>query len=514
MSQQQRRACPAIPAGGGVAPQCRSLKLPRKDVESKHLANVGLKEVGRDKSPREERTASICAMDGKSQIPKNSNGDQNEAGCSFNSRLVARGLHEEDASEATDSSNERGEIVNKHGSGMETTGADANKRGEELQEERVSSSAMADPSSAPAPSTGTTKRHVQDSENGDETNDHKAYGNREDQNLPRRAKSLKTGERVHSSANDSSSYVAPEVGGPAVESGNKAHISTTQQKGCTHQFAPPVLDIETALSVLIPDNQREEKEMLTVSAKHAKQEPNGGGDGTGACPLIPQSWVHFRVGHCGDAAALSSFFGRSSRQQAVQFSGEAGVTSKAQPPDPQSHAKDDAKTEEGSDTAERHDSSDDIYSELELRLSEGFGDEQTPPAFHAILAEVHTECGRKNHFNRCGELHNGDAEQNKRNDTNTRVKPTLEVHKRLGGAAVVSLEWDAWSSSRVLRVDALRVISDHNKDGKDFDAREIDCFGGLLRRRLLLRLSALGLATGCEALQLPPTEEVEDSRCT
>lgn len=108
---------------------------------------------------------------------------------------------------------------------------------------------------------------------------------------------------------------------------------------------------------------------------------------------------------------------------------------------------------------------------MEQGLANGFGDEWTPPAFHAVLAEIY---GGRADLGPDAATGGGEVGRS-----------------GLGGAAIVTLDWNAGRSERVLRVERMRV-----------DETRCGVFADLVARRLVLRLSMLGLATGCGALHL------------
>ena len=219
-------------------------------------------------------------------------------------------------------------------------------------------------------------------------------------------------------------------------------------------FPSVVLDMETAVAALFPDrDDGGETEALS----------NEDGEG-------PRLWVRFRAGHAGDASELANLCRRCASH------GEEG------PNDNSGHVIEEKSTTprqplwNAGAKSVMSSSEEEEENNLELRLSGGFGDEVTPPAFHAILAEIYKEEVKSS----CKE---GDI-------TGERV--TLK--KFLGGAAIISPEWDAELSERVLRAECVHIDQSRKLDPGCRD---------LLRRRLVLRLSTLGLATGCAALRLP-----------
>ena len=96
-------------------------------------------------------------------------------------------------------------------------------------------------------------------------------------------------------------------------------------------------------------------------------------------------------------------------------------------------------------------------------MAEGLGDEDTPPAIFALIADV-----------------------------TWKTEPEQQQHQGsvLGAAALISM---AWNESRVLNVEWLYV----SKDPK------LAKVANLLERRMWLRLSALALMTSCQTLVAP-----------
>eukprot|EP00566_Odontella_aurita_P009527 CAMPEP_0113554070 /NCGR_PEP_ID=MMETSP0015_2-20120614/15949_1 /TAXON_ID=2838 /ORGANISM="Odontella" /LENGTH=517 /DNA_ID=CAMNT_0000455179 /DNA_START=29 /DNA_END=1582 /DNA_ORIENTATION=+ /assembly_acc=CAM_ASM_000160 len=292
-----------------------------------------------------------------------------------------------------------------------------------------------------------------------------------------------------------------------------------------------VFDAETALSVLFPDRNVDNS---GGGASRGNRQTGGVGDEseevgegeddderefmTKSCDV----WVKFRAGHGGDASALASLCRLTSSAvgNGVRDGSAPSEDPSYGPPDgsdnsnpPQSEQRGCERSgikgecdEAGAAAAVGGDSDD--VTNLELRLASGFGDEQTPPAFHAILAEVHDYrgCGQGDQYapsstRRCRNLSIAESEEN--NDTQSirqegtaaaasTASESAAVRKFLGGAAISTLEWDADTSCRVLRVELLRLDERRCKEYRD-----------LLRRRLVLRLSAFALATGCAAMRMP-----------
>jgi hypothetical protein len=148
-------------------------------------------------------------------------------------------------------------------------------------------------------------------------------------------------------------------------------------------------------------------------------------------------WVTFRAGHTGDVSSLASLYRKSIIEPPCSPDKETSPEKKvASIPD---------------DTP------------LEVWLADGLGDEDTPPSFFALLAEISVE-------------------------DSPRVS-------QLGAAALLTLAWE--DSSRVLRVEWMYVDNETK-------------VASLLERRLWLRLSAISLLSSCELLVV--SKDISPSR--
>lgn len=193
-------------------------------------------------------------------------------------------------------------------------------------------------------------------------------------------------------------------------------------------------------------------------------------------------WVDFRVGHLGDAVSLALLF----------FSNKNRNRNNNPPssfPDNDINDKDNVKerlesngNNVGGDEANREilseSKAEEDCSELELKLTDGFGDEQNPPAFHAILAEVCSNSQEKE----------SQGEGKIKMGTEIKITSSEDCSKELCGAAIVTIDWDAQRNLRYLRVEEIKV-----------DTSKVPC-PNLVLRRLILSLSALALKTGCDGL--------------
>ena len=139
-------------------------------------------------------------------------------------------------------------------------------------------------------------------------------------------------------------------------------------------------------------------------------------------------YLLFRVGHGGDVSAIAAMYRKGIRS--VTTTTTTTTT--------------DAPDENKRQTADDGD-------ELELRLANGLGDEDTPPAVFALLAHLH---------------------QDDQPDASS-----------LAAVALLTVTWE--NQHRFLRVEWYQVDSSLEKSD-------------LVERRLMLRLSALALLTGSE----------------
>eukprot|EP00978_Attheya_sp_CCMP212_P028616 scaffold99334_cov56-Attheya_sp.AAC.3 len=221
----------------------------------------------------------------------------------------------------------------------------------------------------------------------------------------------------------------------------------------------PCLDIETALSVILPDHSSTIRSSNNHHNNQADHDKEWLSNDSAEDPK--RDYLRFRVGHAGDAAALATFY-NTATTAAVKTDVEEDT---------------DTTTPAAAATAANETTEEEAQASLlELRLADGFGDEQRPPAFYAILTHVCRDIMVDN---------NNDTSKTAIDET-TRI-----VEKELRGAAVVTLEWCSSQQERVLNVEFFHVAASHE-------------YSELIQRRLLLRLSALALATHCASLRLPP----------
>ena len=174
-----------------------------------------------------------------------------------------------------------------------------------------------------------------------------------------------------------------------------------------------IMDIETALSVCFSQKDTSKIKHCNCEWLHSTTNDN-------------QNWIQFRVAHAGDVSAITSLY-------------------RSIPDHPSQNTSDD----------------------LEWKLTNGLGDEQTPPSIYSILVDIHS------------------ASPN--NDTKT-IPETVE----LACAIFFNIEWN--STQRTLHVCEW-LVSHMLTNKKNLV---------LLKKRIIYRLSALALATGCSSLVLPP----------
>ncbi len=249
-------------------------------------------------------------------------------------------------------------------------------------------------------------------------------------------------------------------------------------------------------------------------------------------------WVEFRVGHLGDAVSLASFFStivkskdKSSSSLITEYrktnDNDDNYANEETEPSEQDLNKDIEKDTIDIDTKvhmnmtmnsgpsrelsilhEEKEIEEEVdCSQLELRLADGFGDEQNPPAFHAILAEVcrpDTAADQEKISETNKQEQDGDTSSDKETETDAQStspsSPSLspiatsdDITKELCGAAIITIDWDAHRNLRYLRVEELEV-----------DSSKVPS-PDLVLRRLVLSLSTLALKTGCDGLLMKET---------
>jgi len=325
--------------------------------------------------------------------------------------------------------------------------------------------------------------------------------------------------------------------------------------------------METALSFLIPDNEstidestpichvcnesESEVEFVSQHAALASNVPENENQETVAG--VSCCWITFRVGSAGDASQLASFCkneltATSCRKHDGNDDNKNNIStnfksmSKRRRHDCKrvlsADSNNNASFDEKNDDSSKHPAKSDGYVEqideelvskfqscdknnpdseieketdadLELRLTSGFGNEQIPPAFYAIIIDIYnSKCFGQGQPNDGPVARNENAEperlpkstfekcdSDEKKTSQSYCKPCCKVEKSLGAAAFVTLGWDDLHAARILQTEFFHV-----------DERKCKEYTEIVTRRLLLRLSALGLATGCSMLYLPDTQ--------
>ncbi len=300
------------------------------------------------------------------------------------------------------------------------------------------------------------------------------------------------------------------------------------------------MDLESAMANVYADTSSESGHTYTYygSQKQFEFEDQNG----------EICWVEFRVGHVGDAVSLASLFStivkkckakstsslikessscskyndydenedNYSKEEEIESNDDQqdldedveNNTGVDPDTDPNLHTNDistqelavlqeDKEHEEEEEDGEVEED----CSQLELRLADGFGDEQNPPAFHAILVEVcrlETITVTDHEQVTKGE---GGQDSEKKTETAAEVQSppspssspiatctSDDITKELCGAAIITIDWDAHRNLRCLRVEELEV-----------DSSKVPS-PDLVLRRLILSLSAIALKTGCDGL--------------
>jgi len=252
-----------------------------------------------------------------------------------------------------------------------------------------------------------------------------------------------------------------------------------------------IMDIETALSFSLPDTNIKSDQSCNNSERerlihYPHQNVNN------KVEQKEDVWLKFRLGNAGDASALAVISPKiiKRRRRADICNISSNTTTKRR-----RHSEDNMTStnrQSLNDEVEPSDRDATVMGEsggssesefesdvdMELRLASGFGDEHTPPAFYAIIAEVHQE----------------------RNQPATPKQPSIDDHTfaHISSAAIVTLEWESNSCMRILRAD---ILKEQNSK-----------YGELITRRLVLRLIRVGLSTGCGALHLREVSPVSQER--
>jgi hypothetical protein len=180
---------------------------------------------------------------------------------------------------------------------------------------------------------------------------------------------------------------------------------------------PKIWDMESAL-LYLTQGDTDEKELLS----NKRNAP----------------WVTFRVGHAGDASAIVNWY----RQSTLMDNPEPELEVIAPP-----------------ETNSDNDSHDETSrsSMLEVWLANGLGDEDNPPAVHALVAQVHEE------------------------------QDVDKVSTLMAGVVLFTHSWE--HGERVLRIPWI-----HFDSRVPFNARR------MLEQRTWLRISILSQMTACQSI--------------
>lgn len=203
---------------------------------------------------------------------------------------------------------------------------------------------------------------------------------------------------------------------------------TDRKTGRTKQGSPSdnrittVWDLESALLYLtrITESSNNEKEFLSKEDR--------------------STWVDFRVGHAGDASTIANWYQQSSLMESSELEVKINTVQEAD--------------EEADDSADAEPST--TSSMLEVWLADGLGDEDHPPAVHALLAQVHK-------------------------------KSEEEGGMTIGSVALLNLTWER--GERVLRVPWIQFDSTLSAD-----------LLKALEQRTWLRISLLAKMTSCQSI--------------
>ena len=262
------------------------------------------------------------------------------------------------------------------------------------------------------------KRDSAQVENGDEEKSKKVRVNRATRH---RSPTPRLITREHTSRDSSSNDVnkSLERGTLGKSSPNTHTVSqpaSEETPDRTNSVVTKIWDLESALLYLVQIDG-EEKEYLSKNEEET--------------PLL---WVTFRVGHAGDASTIATWYRQATRPL---DHAEVDIGKSAEPTtDP---SDDDSRT-----------------SMLEVWLAEGLGDEDTPPAVHALIGYVNQE-------------------------------GTEKTITTFGSVALLTLDWK--DSERVLQIQWM-----HINPSLEYNIAKT------LEQKMWLRISTLAQMTACHAV--------------
>jgi hypothetical protein len=210
---------------------------------------------------------------------------------------------------------------------------------------------------------------------------------------------------------------------------------------------------------------------LPEGASHHLEMPTGLGFNTDADTHI---FIRFRVAEAGDASPLANLFSKANTQSDANTNHTLDEVDEIhQPP-----AIEDVNSLGNPKVAAAND-----LSYLEINIASGLGDEQTPPAFHAIIAEI-INCPSPSPSPSKDDEATSPCSKGEREATGS------PSSIKLCGAAISTVDWDSQQSRRYLRVQEIAVDKSLVPDVN------------LLLRRFVLSLSALALKTACAGMLL------------
>ena len=212
-------------------------------------------------------------------------------------------------------------------------------------------------------------------------------------------------------------------------------------------------------------------------------------DAAGADDGTTSISIRFRVAEAGDALSLANLFSKVHKQNSQNDSSNDSNQEQQQ-----NQGSKDVFAGPGTPNVVGNECP--SSTSLEINIAAGLGDEQTPPAFHAIIAEV---------INGHGPVHShvppksgeADAEASpstlKEEEEELQSQAQSQLHPpgiELCGAAISTIDWDSQKSRRYLRVQEIAVDKSLVSDVK------------LLLRHFVLLFSSLAIKTACAGMLL------------
>ena len=237
-----------------------------------------------------------------------------------------------------------------------------------------------------------------------------------------------------------------------------------------------------------PQQQRPDCSIETVLARIIRELPSDE-------PIGNDEHVTFRVGHSGDAARIASLYQRATAPLAMNTATPTAATSVAttsvstNKTSTTNNDKETKKREAHDKTSNSNSSSanngDDDNHAFELRLADGLGDENTPPAIYALLVEVQ----------RRDSIHAKD-EENSKNSINRNSSSAV-----LGAVVLLTASSHHPQQQQPQQPQKQQYQCTVRVEWKHIDATVVRSVH-VLERRILVRLAALALLAECN-LSLP-----------